>query len=102
MGEKGWRFNPEVEGATPDSINGFQYLREVYTQYQSDYKGRFTVPILYDKIDHKIINNESSEIIRMLNTEFNAFCKTPEQKNIDIYPENLRQEIDSLNEWIYK
>ena len=47
------------------------------------------------------MNNESSEIIRMLNTEFNAFCKTPEQRDLDLYPLSLRGKIDELNDWIY-
>ena len=102
MGEKGWRFNPEVPGATPDTVNGASYLREVYFRAEKDYKGRFTVPVLWDKKTTTIVNNESSEIIRMLNSEFNDFCKTPEQRALDLYPTHLREEIDSLNEWIYR
>ena len=49
-----------------------------------------------------IVNNESSEIIRMFNTEFNDFCKTDEQRALDVYPEYLKKQIDELNEWIYK
>ena len=64
-------------------------------------QGRFSVPVLWDKKTKTIVNNESSEIIRMLNSEFNEFCETDEQKALDLYPENLRKEIDSLNEWIY-
>ena len=101
MGEKGWRFDPDVPGATGDSCNSFNYLRELYFMVQPEYGGRFTVPVLYDKLQKVIVNNESSEIIRMLNTEFNAFCKLPEQAAIDLYPEALRAEVDALNEWIY-
>ena len=101
MGENGWRFNPEVPGATPDSLNGFKYLRELYFMVKPDYGGRFTVPVLYDKVQKVIVNNESSEILRMLNSEFNAFCKLPEQAALDLYPEPLRAEVDALNEWIY-
>ena len=61
---------------------------------------RFTVPLLWDKKTHKIVNNESSEIIRMFNTAFNDFL-SPAQASLDFYPENLRAEIDELNEWIY-
>ena len=67
-----------------------------------NYQGRFTVPVLWDKEQKTIVNNESSEIIRMLNSEFNDFCKTPEQRALDLYPVTLKAEIDSLNEWIYK
>lgn len=66
-----------------------------------DYKGRITVPVLWDKEKKTIVNNESSEIIRMLNTEFNEFCKTQAQKQLDLYPESLRKDIDNVNEWIY-
>ena len=101
MGEKGWRFKPDVPGATSDSINGFKHLRELYFKVVPDYGGRFTVPVLYDKIQKVIVNNESSEILRMFNSEFNAFSKLPEQAGLDLYPENLRAEVDGLNEWIY-
>ena len=66
-----------------------------------DYKGRITVPVLWDKEKKTIVNNESSEIIRMLNSEFNEVSKTQAQKQLDLYPENLRKDIDDLNEWIY-
>ena len=102
MGEKGWRFNPEAKDATPDTVNGFNHLREVYFLDDSEYTGRFTVPVLWDKKTKKIVNNESSEILRMLNSEFNDFCETDEQRAIDLYPEPLRKEIEELNTWIYK
>ena len=102
MEEKGWRFNPEVPGSTLDTVNGSKYLSEVYYLAQKDFKGRFTVPVLWDKKRKTIVNNESSEIIRMLNSEFNEFCATDEQKALDLYPEHLKQKIDELNEWIYK
>ena len=59
------------------------------------------MPVLWDKVRQTVVNNESSEIIRMLNTEFNAFCKTKEQRDLDLYPEGLRSRIDQLNDWIY-
>ena len=67
----------------------------------SDYDGRYTVPVLWDKKQNKIVSNESSEIIRMLNSEFNEFCKTEQQKKLDLYPEHLRKDIEALNDWIY-
>ena len=102
LGENGWKFNPEVEGATPDTINGFQYLREVYFLANKEYDGRFSVPVLWDKKKKTIVNNESSEIMRMFNSEFNEFCETDEQRALDFYPEALRKDIDELNDWIYK
>ena len=101
-GDKGWQFgpNPDVEGPTPDTINGFSFLRDVYFKVDSNYAGRFTVPVLYDKQTGVIVNNESAEIIRMLNTEFNEFCATPEAKALDLYPPELRDKINELNDWI--
>ena len=102
MGPKGWKFSPDVPGCTPDTINGCEYMREVYFLADKDYKGRFTVPVLWDKKTKTIVNNESSEIIRMLNSEFNEFCATDKQRALDLYPESLKAEIDELNEWIYR
>ena len=99
--DKGWRFNPECPGSTADTVNGFSFLRELYFMVDPDYSGRFTVPVLYDKQQKVIVNNESSEILRMLSSEFNDFCKLPEQAAIDLYPEPLRAEVDTLNDWIY-
>ena len=101
MGDKGWRFNADCPGATEDTVNGFTRIRELYFMVDPDYSGRFTVPVLYDKQQKVIVNNESSEILRMLNSEFNDFCKLPEQAAIDLYPEPLRAEVDTLNDWIY-
>ena len=66
------------------------------------YAGRITVPVLFDKQSRQIVNNESSEILRMFNSSFNDVCETGEQKAIDMYPQNLRSDIDQVNEWIYK
>ena len=92
--ERGWRFTPEE----PDPINGFEFLSEAYLLTDPDFEGRVTVPVLWDKETDRAVNNESSEIIRMLNSEFNAFAGDPE---LDFYPEDLRPEIDALNERIY-
>jgi len=62
--------------------------------------GRFTVPVLWDKKLHTIVNNESSEIIRMFNTAFNEFLPA-EKAKLDFYPPELRKDIDALNEWVY-
>ena len=102
MQEKGWKFSPEKDDCTPDTVNGFEYLRELYFKVNPEYEGRFTVPVLWDKHQQTIVNNESAEILRMLNTEFNDFCSTPEQAALDLYPPHLREAIDELNEWIYK
>src|SRR6185503_13449299 len=86
MGEHGWEF---PEG----------YLYEVYIRAQPGYTGRVTVPVLWDEKAQRIVNNESSEIIRMLNREFDPLAR---RKLADLYPEKLRREIDWLNERIYR
>jgi putative glutathione S-transferase len=98
LGTDGWRFNDQVPGATQDRVNNFHFLSELYKQSEPQYDGRFTVPVLYDKQNKKIVNNESSEIIVMLNKEFNEFAKHPE---LDLYPEELQQKIEEVNGWIY-
>jgi len=87
--------------STQDHINGFSYLSEVYRKAEPDYNARFTVPVLWDKKEETIVNNESSEIIRDLNTGFNDILPDGEGKKLDLYPEELRAEIDELNEWVY-
>ena len=94
MGEVGWTFN---NAELPDTINNAKLLHEVYTAAQKDYSGRVTVPVLWDKESGTIVSNESSEIIRMLNSAFDDVGATPG----DYYPEHLRAEIDALNERIY-
>ncbi len=94
MGQVGWTFN---NAELPDTINNAKLLHEVYTAAQKDYSGRVTVPVLWDKESGTIVSNESSEIIRMLNSAFDDVGATPG----DYYPEHLRAEIDALNERIY-
>ena len=100
--EVGWMFSPDKPGCTPDTVNGLTYMRDIYLMADKNFEGRYTVPVLWDKKSKTIVNNESSEIIRMFNTEFNQFCSTPEHQKVDLYPVHSRKEIDELNEWIYK
>jgi putative glutathione S-transferase len=95
LGE-GWTFAP-APGVVPDPIVGADYLHQVYTAAEPAYTGRVTVPVLWDKATRKIVNNESSEIIRMLNSAFDAVGAKPG----DYYPPDLRPEIDALNARIY-
>ncbi|HEY8514679.1 MAG TPA: glutathione S-transferase family protein [Candidatus Binatia bacterium] len=99
MGENGWEFDVdgEVPGTIPDTVNGARYLYEVYLAASPKYSGRVTVPVLWDKQRRTIVNNESAEIIRMLNSEFDAFG----DDTLDFYPEDLRREIDELNAVVY-
>jgi putative glutathione S-transferase len=95
--EGGWRFS-EAPGAIPDFVNGKQWLREVYLLTDPHITSRVTVPVLWDKERKTIVNNESSEIIRMLNSAFDRFTRAKE----DYYPPALRPEIDRINAFVYK
>jgi putative glutathione S-transferase len=95
--EEGWRFG-DFPGADRDTLNGVTYLHEIYTRADPHYTGRVTVPVLWDKQRQTIVNNESSEIIRMLNGAFGKFSNG----GIDFYPAELAAEIDALNEPIYR
>jgi putative glutathione S-transferase len=96
MGEHGWTF-ALGEGVIPDPLFKAQYLYQIYTQADSNYTGRVTVPVLWDKQTQTIVNNESAEIIRMFNSAFDGIGA----KEGDYYPVALRAEIDQLNERIY-
>jgi glutathionyl-hydroquinone reductase len=96
MAEDGWTFT-EGPGVVPDTVNGERYLHGVYRKADPGFSGRVTVPVLWDKKTATIVNNESSEIIRMLNSAFDAVGATPG----DYYPPALRPEIDALNARIY-
>ncbi|KAJ1963925.1 S-glutathionyl-(chloro)hydroquinone reductase [Dipsacomyces acuminosporus] len=102
MGQNGWEFaSPdEVSGATLDEINGAKYIRELYFKAEPSYSARFTVPVLWDKKRQTIVNNESSEIIRMFNTAFDDLL-APEFRGITFYPEDLQPQTDEINGWIY-
>jgi putative glutathione S-transferase len=105
MAEKGWRFatpDEKVPGnTTPDPLHkDVTHLRDIYFQQNPDYEGRFTVPTLYDKKTDRIVSNESSEIIRMLYTEFDDLIED-KYKKVDLFPENLRKDIEEMNEWVY-
>ena len=101
MLENGWRFNDQVRGCEKDPIFGASYMREVYFNASPDYDGRITVPVLFDKKTKTIVNNESSEIIRIFNHAFDEFCGTDAQRKLDLYPEDLRVQIDAVNDWVY-
>ena len=97
--QNGWTFehDPRFPDCIPDKVNGFHYLYEAYVASNKTYTGKVTVPTLWDKKTKRIVNNESSEIIRMLNTEFNAITGD----KTDLYPPALRAEIDAVNERVY-
>lgn len=97
MGENGWTF-ADGPGVVPDPIHGAQFLHQVYTAADPRYTGRVTVPVLWDKRRGTIVSNESSEIIRMFNTAFDAAGAI----TADYYPAAARAEIDALNQRIYE
>ncbi|MFC6992584.1 glutathione S-transferase family protein [Haladaptatus sp. GCM10025707] len=96
--EGGWQFTPEKAGCTADSINDFDYLRETYLEADPNVTGRVTVPVLWDKETGTIVNNESEEILRMLDTAFADFGNT----EVTLYPEGYREEIDDIIDAIYE
>jgi putative glutathione S-transferase len=97
MHDDGWEFS-DAPGCIPDTVNGFRHLREAYTAADPSYSGRVTVPVLWDREKRTIVNNESSEIIRMLNSAFDAFTTVRD----DYYPQALRARIDEINALVYE
>ena len=91
----GWTFKDE--GSTGDSLYGVDHLYQIYQRAKSDYSGRVTVPVLWDKQRQTIVNNESAEIIRMLNSAFNGLTGNED----DYYPDALRPRIDEINARVY-
>ena len=94
---QGWHFR-EGDGLIPDMVNGATHLHEIYTKAEPNYSGRVTVPTLWDRETGTVVNNESSEIVRMFDSAFDRAGAT----GPDLYPEALRTEIDALNERIYR
>ena len=97
MGAKGWTFTNGPE-CIPDTVNGATRLYELYVRTKADYTGRVTVPVLWDVKTGRIVNNESSEIVRMLNREFDSFAT---RRVPDLYPDSLRADIERWNTRIY-
>ncbi|GAM17444.1 hypothetical protein SAMD00019534_006190 [Acytostelium subglobosum LB1] len=94
----GWKFEPEIEGCTPDQINNCASIKDIYLKVNPSYSGSYSVPLLFDTKQGTIVNNEAGEIMRMLNSEFNEFAVDP---NLDLSPKHLIPEMDSLNTFIY-
>lgn len=95
--QNGWEFS-EAAGCIPDMINQADYLWQIYLKADANYSGRVTVPVLWDKKTETIVNNESREIIRMLDTEFERLA----QRQVTFYPEELRDIIDGTIDTIYQ
>jgi putative glutathione S-transferase len=97
MLDHGWSFDDDFDGATGDKLYGLEYMHQLYTKAKSDYTGKVTVPVLWDTKTQTIVNNESAEIIRILNTAFDDITGNTD----DYYPEKHRARIVELNERIY-
>lgn len=109
MGDKGWRFatpdDQDAPGANvrPDPVAGhenFTHLRDIYFSVDPEYKGRFTVPTLYDTVKRRIVSNESADIIRMFYGEFDELLPK-EFREVDLFPAPLRERIEETNDWTY-
>ena len=94
MSSEGWAFSSGL----PDHVDGYSHLHQLYTKMDQRYTGRVTVPVLWDKQRALIVNNESAEIIRMLNSEFAALAPSGR----DYYPAGMRSAIDEINAFVYE
>jgi putative glutathione S-transferase len=95
--DEGWKFG-DYPGSSADSCEAAHYLHEIYSKADPAYSGRATVPVLWDKQRRTIVNNESSDILRMLSLSFEALAT----RDIDLYPGELRAQIDALGEYLYE
>jgi glutathionyl-hydroquinone reductase len=96
LSDQGWRFG-DYPGANRDALNGATWLHEIYTRADPRFTGRATVPVLWDKARKTIVNNESADILRMFNSGFGGLADS----SIDLYPGDLRADIDALNNQVY-
>jgi putative glutathione S-transferase len=100
-GDGGWRFpatDDEYPGITIDQLFHSKFLHEVYFKWESNYKGKYSVPVLWDKKTSQIVNNEGEDITRMLNTAFNAYLpKDDSTRDLTFYPPALKERIDEIN-----
>ena len=105
LSKNGWLFTGQHGSAPKDPLYGFSNLSQLYRKADPDYVGRFTIPVLWDKKKETIVNNESSEIIRMFSSEFDELLpenlRESSKPGGGFYPVHLRSEIDELNEWVY-
>ena len=95
--ERGWAFR-DGPGHSHDPVNGFHFLSEAYEATDPAYRGRVTVPVLWDTVTKRIVSNSDDDLMRMFNREFNGFTDS----RLDLYPEALRPEIDEWNRLLYE
>jgi glutathionyl-hydroquinone reductase len=94
--ERGWAF---PGGPYTDDLNGFDFLAEAYERSAPEFEGRVTVPVLWDRETERIVNNESGDLVRMVGSAFDEHAGDPA---LDFYPEDLRPEIDRINDFVYE
>ena len=97
LGNQGWQFGG-FDGASTDVINGAEFMHQLYTKADPDFTGRATAPVLWDKQSGTIVNNESADIIRMLNTAFSDLVMS----EVNLFPDEQAKDIETLNVEIYK
>ncbi|MEO5657895.1 MAG: glutathione S-transferase family protein [Nitrospiria bacterium] len=95
--ERGWAFR-DGPGHSLDPVNGFRFLSEAYTATDPTYRGRVTVPVLWDTVTKRMVSNSDDDLMRMFNSAFNRLTES----RLDLYPQGLRAEIDRLNAFIYE
>ena len=100
----GWRFpasDDEYPGSIVDHLFHSKFLHDVYFKSDSEYKGKYSVPVLWDRKTNQIVNNESEDIMRMLNTAFNDYLPAESAKRaLNFYPSDLQPQIDEINGWM--
>jgi len=101
MDNQGWDFKDDYPAATGDTLYNYIRMHEIYTKAEPDYSGIVTVPVLWDKKHETIVNNESSEIIRILNSSFNSLIDDEQARALDFYPKEKQAEIDAVNAKVY-
>ncbi|KAM0795325.1 transferase [Usnea florida] len=103
--KEGWLFTGRNGSDAKDPLYGFTRIQDLYKKADSEYEGRFTVPVLWDKKAETVVNNESAEIMRMFYEEFDVFLpghlREAGRPGGGFYPERLRAQIDEMNEWVY-
>ena len=99
-GDVGFRFDETFPDATPDHLFNSLFLHQIYFRDDPAYKGKFSVPLLWDKKSNRIVNNESAEILRWLPHAFDSLDLDSHVKELELYPEELRSKIDEIASWL--